>query len=53
VTSILFGLNLNETRIKAVLGWELSGKSWFTYLRDVTVTPRLAALYKHLTDPLQ
>ena len=51
-TSILFALNLTGEHIKWYMGWAVKGTAWTTYLRDVTVTTSIAAVYRHLTHPL-
>ena len=39
LVSILFHCNLTAERIKWYVGWSLNGTAWFTYVRDIEVTP--------------
>ena len=46
--SYLHKLGASETRIKKHMGWALTGKRWFDYLRDVEVCPAAVRLYEHV-----
>lgn len=46
--SYLFALGCDETRIKAHMGWALTGRKWFDYLRDVEVNEAANKLYRHV-----
>lgn len=46
--SYLYEMGASETRIKRHMGWELSGKKWFEYLRDVKVNADAKKLFGHV-----